>query len=97
MPWRYPPYFPPLMSAPVTRVIVRAPPAQIRLEGLHYGVEVPAAPEGLPNLPKQIWDIAKRVTVGPGKTATLHVLRGIRAVFRPGTATLLLGSPGSGG
>jgi hypothetical protein len=73
---------------------------QLRLEGLHYIVQVPATHGGLTNLPKELWHIASSVVRTVlrlhGHTETLHVLRGMRSVFRPGTATLVLGSPGSG-
>ena len=90
----------PLIGFTETRLDRDTARAQIRLEGLHYAVDVPVHHGGLPNLPKELWHIGSAVAHflmwRPGEVKQLHILRGIRAVFRPGTATLILGSPGSG-
>jgi hypothetical protein len=79
---------------------VALPATQVRYEALRFGVDVPLVEQALPNLPRTLFTAVRRlvdtVVRRPEEKARVEALNGLNGVLRAGSATLLLGAPGSG-
>ncbi|RYY31517.1 ATP-binding cassette domain-containing protein [archaeon] len=69
---------------------------QVRLENASVSIQVDRRAEAIPSVPVHVANILRSVVRWKRATQTLRVLQGITAEFKPGSSTLIIGSPGSG-